>query len=75
MTAQLFRLAVVTLCVTACAAPAKFDKARDQMTERERDSTIAISGLPGSGVVKKAMSISDIQTKETAAQESASSGN
>lgn len=75
MRAHLIRGALIALGATACAAPAKFDKARDQMSERERDSTIATSGLPGSGVVKKALSLSDVEAKQAAAQESASSGN
>jgi hypothetical protein len=69
------RVALVALGATACAAPARVDKPRNQMTERERDSTIAASGLPGSGVVKKAMSISDAENKHAAVQESASDGN
>jgi hypothetical protein len=75
MKGHFVRVALVALGVTACAAPAKFDKPRDQMSERERDSTIAASGLPGSGVVKKAMAISDAENRHAAVQESASDGN
>jgi hypothetical protein len=75
MRAHFVRVALIALGASGCAAPAKFDKARDQMTERERDSTIAASGLPGSGVVKKAMSISDAENRHTAVQESVSDGN
>lgn len=75
MRAHFIRVALIALGATACAAPAEFDKPRDQMTERERDSTIAASGLPGSGVVKKALSLSDVEARQTAAQESASAGN
>ena len=75
MKGHFIRVALVALGATACAAPAKFDKPRDQMSERERDSTIAISGLPGSGVVKKALAISDAENRHTAVQESASVGN
>ncbi|MGK2962022.1 MAG: hypothetical protein ACSLFK_07740 [Gemmatimonadaceae bacterium] len=42
------------------------------MTQRERDSTIAASGLPGSGVVKRAMSIADAEARRAAAFDSAS---
>jgi hypothetical protein len=75
MESHFIRVALVALGVTACAAPAKVDKPRDQMSERERDSTIAISGLPGSGVVKRAMAVSDGEAKHAAVQESASDGN
>ena len=51
---------------TACAEPPKVEKPRSQMTERERDSTIAASRLPGAGVVKKGMSIADAESKRQA---------
>jgi len=59
----------------ACAEPARVEKPRSQMTQRERDSTIAASGLPGSGVVRKGMAIADIEANHAAALDSASSGN
>lgn len=59
------------LAVTACAAPAKVDKPREKMTQRERDSTIAESGLIGSGVVKKALSVSAAEEKRAALYDSA----
>ena len=62
-------LAVV---LTACAAEPDIEKPRSEMTQRERDSTIAISGLPGSGVVKKAMNIADAEARRAAAYDSAS---
>lgn len=62
---RLLALAAV-LGMAACAEEAKFKKARADMTQRERDSTIAASGLPGSGVVKKAMSIADAQADRSA---------
>ncbi|MDO8501314.1 MAG: hypothetical protein Q7S20_05690 [Gemmatimonadaceae bacterium] len=63
--------AIATVLLTACAAPAKVDKPREQMTQRERDSTVAASGLPGSGVVRKALSMSDAETKRAALYDSA----
>jgi hypothetical protein len=45
------------------------------MTQRERDSTIAISGLPGAGVVKKGMNMADAGAKRAAMIDSALSGN
>jgi hypothetical protein len=61
------RLFVVILtALTACAEPPKLDKPRSQMSQRERDSTIAASGLPGAGVVKKGLSIADAEDKRQA---------
>ncbi len=58
--------AVFLTLLTACAEPSKVDKPRSQMSQRERDSTIAVSGLPGSSVVKKGMSIADAEAKRQA---------
>jgi hypothetical protein len=68
-------IAVAVLFLAGCAEPAKVDKPRSQMTQRERDSTIAASGLPGSGVVKKGMHIADIEAKRAAMLDSVTSGN
>lgn len=72
---RIIGIAAVTVLVTACAAPVKVDKPRDQMSQREKDSAIAASGLPGSGVVKKALRMSDQQAREQAALDSASKEN
>ena len=64
-------LALALLGVTACAAPAKVEKPREKMTQRERDSTIAESGFIGSGVVKKALSVSAAEEKRAALYDSA----
>ena len=68
-------LFVILPVFTACAAPAEVDKPRSQMTQRERDSTIAASGLPGSGVVKKGMHIADIEARRAAMLDSVTGGN
>lgn len=68
-------LATAVLCVSACAADVKVDKPRDEMTQREKDSVLAASNLPGSGVVKKAISMSDQQQKQQAALDSAGKEN
>ena len=65
----------ILFVLTACAEPAKVEKPRSQMTQRERDSTIAISGLPGAAVVKKGMDMADAGAKRAAMLDSASSGN
>ena len=61
----------IVLGASACAAPVKVDKPREEMSQRERDNAIAASGLPGSIVVKKALSMSDAQAKQAAAVDSA----
>jgi hypothetical protein len=63
------------ILLVACAEPAKVEKPRSQMTQRERDSTIANSGLPGAQVVKKGMKMADVGDKRAAMLDSASSGN
>ncbi len=60
------RIAAFLSLLTACAEPAKFDKPRSQMSQRERDSVIAASGLPGAGVVKKGLSMADAEAKRQA---------
>lgn len=45
------------------------------MSRRERDSVIAESGLPGSGVVKKGMHIADVEARRAAMLDSVTSGN
>ena len=60
------------LALTACAEPPKIDKPRDRMSQRERDSTVAISGLPGSPVVKRALGVSDSEAARVRALDSAS---
>ena len=65
-------LAPAILAVSACAAPpASVDKPRDQMTQREKDSVLSVSQFVGSGVVKKALSVSDAQDKRAAMYDSA----
>lgn len=61
--------------LVACAEPPKVDKPRSEMTQRERDSTIGASRLPGAGVVKKGMNMADVGAKRAAMLDSASAGN
>ncbi len=75
MRTHTIKVAIIMLGVAGCAAPVKVDKPRDQMSQHERDSTIAASGLPGSGVVKKAMSMTDAENRRSAAADSASREN
>ena len=61
--------------VNSVPQPPKVEKPRSEMSQRERDSTIAASGLPGSGVVKKGMHLADIEARRAAVLDSVSSGN
>lgn len=65
----------IVLAIAACAEPPAVRKPRDQMSQRERDSTIAASGLPGSSVVKKGLNIADMEAKHAAMLDSVTSGN
>lgn len=60
------------LPLTACAEPPKIDKPRAEMSQRERDSTVALSRLPGSQVVKQALDASDSEAARVRAMDSAS---
>ena len=58
--------AVFLTLLVACAEPAKVEKPRSEMSQREKDSALAASGLPGAGVVKKGLSIADAEAKRQA---------
>jgi len=63
--------AAAMIGLAACAEEPEFDKARADMTRRERDSTIAASRFPGAPVVKKAMDAADAEAKRAAMFDSA----
>jgi len=58
--------AVFLTLLVACAEPSKVEKPRSEMSQREKDSVLAASGLPGAGVVKKGLSIADAEAKRQA---------
>jgi hypothetical protein len=60
------------LALAACAESPKIDKPREEMSQRERDSTVAISRLPGSQVVGQALDASDAEAARARALDSAS---
>ena len=45
--------------LAACSKHSGADHGRSSMSERQRDSTIAKSRLPGAGVVGRALAVSD----------------
>jgi hypothetical protein len=54
------------LALTACADAPAIEKPFAERTQRERDSAFAESKLPGAPLVKKAMKLSDAQTRRMA---------
>ncbi|MEO8193736.1 MAG: hypothetical protein ABI681_07785 [Gemmatimonadales bacterium] len=68
-------IAPILVALAACAEPPNVGKPRDQMGQRERDSTIAASSLPGSGVVRKGLDMSDVGEKRAAMFDSAGAEN
>jgi hypothetical protein len=58
---RILALAAAFVCAFALAScsTSSGSSAKRELTERERDSTIGASVLPGAGVVKRAMSASD----------------
>ncbi len=57
------------LALSACAEAPEIEKPYAERSQRERDSVIANSKLPGAPVLKKAMAISDAQARRIAEQE------
>jgi hypothetical protein len=51
--------AAALLCVVALGCSPHSQSARAPLTERQRDSVLARSGLPGATVVGRAMDVSD----------------
>jgi hypothetical protein len=69
-------LTLAALTLSACAEPVpKMEKTRDQMTERERQETIANSGLPGASVVRKGLAMADAENQRAAEVDSIADGN
>jgi hypothetical protein len=64
----------MVVLAAACAEPPPVAKPRDEMTQRERDSTIAASRLPGSSVVKKGLSMADAEARRQAMLDSITNG-
>jgi hypothetical protein len=63
---------MLLLAAVGCAEPVNVDKPRSEMSRRERDSTIANSGLYGAGVAKKAMDVADAEARRKAMMDSMS---
>ena len=63
------------LLITACNdKPANF-KPRSEMTQREKDSVLGASPLPGAPVVSRAIGAADVSAAHNAATDAASEEN
>ena len=62
---------IAAACVIALAGCSTQKHATRELSERERDSLIARSVLPGASVVGRAMAVSDHMERQAARQDSA----
>ena len=63
---------LVLLCAPGCT-PRSGQASRPPLTERQRDSVLARSGLPGASVVGRAMDVSDRAAERAAGADAADS--
>jgi hypothetical protein len=68
-------VAPLLIVIVACSDPPKGFKPRDQMSQREKDSVIGASGLPGAKVVRSALIASDSAASRNSVIDSASQQN
>jgi putative VirB-like lipoprotein len=67
-------MTVIALVLAACAKSKPAESPQKQpLTERQRDSVIGASRLPGAGAVNSALRISDTATAKRAREDSISS--
>jgi len=64
------RIWMATLCLFALAGCSSEKHATRQLSERERDSLIARSVLPGASVVGRALAVSDRLERQAVRQDS-----
>jgi len=72
MRRAVFLTASLLIGLAGCSDSGGETSDRAKMTQRQRDSVIAESRLPGAGVVRKAISMSDAQAQRAAMMDSAS---
>jgi hypothetical protein len=63
-------LLIGALLVGASCVPLTDEMPKKQLTERQRDSLIGRSDLPGAAVVQRSLSISDVSERRAAAMDS-----
>ncbi|MEJ7760417.1 MAG: hypothetical protein WKF55_12605 [Gemmatimonadaceae bacterium] len=66
---------IAAVAMTACAAPPANTRSREDMTQRERDSIVGASVLPGARGVSSALKAADISGARNAAVDPASQDN
>ena len=64
-----FLLTGALLLIASCV-PLTDEMPKKQLTERQRDSLIGHSDLPGAAVVQRSLSISDVSARQAAAMDS-----
>jgi hypothetical protein len=64
--ASLLATGIMILALAACSKHSGDDRTRPVMSERQRDSAIAKSQLPGAGTVGKALAASDSASAQAA---------
>ena len=67
-------LLAATFCALALAGCAKTESPSRQLTERERDSTLGKSAIPGGAAVTRALAVSDSAAARAATLNGAASG-
>jgi len=72
MQIQLHYVALTLLIVAGCSNGDINSDRRSKMTEREKDSVLSESGLPGAKVVGRALTVSDSELHHTIQLDSAS---
>jgi len=65
-----FLLLGVLLTIASCM-PLTDEMPKKQLTERQRDSLIGVSDLPGAAVVQRSLSISDQAARQAARMDAA----
>ena len=65
-----FLLLGVLLTIASCM-PMTDEMPKKQLTERQRDSLIGVSDLPGAAVVQRSLSISDQAARQAARMDAA----
>ncbi|MEO5588897.1 MAG: hypothetical protein ABIS03_04865 [Gemmatimonadaceae bacterium] len=68
-------LSILFLAASACAEPPNVEKPRAAMSDRERNTTIANSNLPGAKAVKRTMEMADKQAGRIAEMDSTTNDN
>jgi hypothetical protein len=59
---------VLLLAILGCSPESPPEVKRAPLTERERDSTLGATGIPGASAVTKALAVSDTAAARAAAE-------